>query len=145
MLLENILTVKIVIIIIEEENLINYIYFDISLINYVLYDLNKHKQPAEQQGLEPELCAFQLEPVSEFLTLMCVKDVPAGEDAGRGEQDDGHWVGGTQQPVAVEGRRDLLSQLLAQRHPGGRGQLPAIGKHGAAQDVAPRGIQGPAG
>lgn len=72
-------------------------------------------------------------------------DVPAGEDAGRGEEDDGHWVGGAQQSVAVEGRRDLLSQLLAQRHPGGRGQLPAIGKHWAAEDGAPRGIQGPVG
>lgn len=71
--------------------------------------------------------------------------LPAGEDAGGGEEDDGYWVRGTQQPVAVKGRRDLLSQLLAQRHPGGRGQLPAIGKHCAAEDVAPRGIQGPKG
>ena len=47
--------------------------------------------------------------------------------------------------MAVEGRRDLLSQLLAQRHPGGRGQLPAIGKHWVAEGVAPRGIQGPGG
>ena len=47
--------------------------------------------------------------------------------------------------MAVEGRRDLLPQLLAQRHPGGRGQLPAIGTHRAAEDSAPRGIQGPAG
>lgn len=54
--------------------------------------------------------------------------LPAGEDAGRGEEDDGYWVGGTQQPVAVEGHRDLLSQLLSQRHSRGRGQLPAIGK-----------------
>jgi len=71
--------------------------------------------------------------------------LPAGEDAGGGEEDDGHWVGGAQQPVAVERRRDLLSQPLAQRHPGGRGQLPAIGKHCTAEDGAPRGIQGPAG
>lgn len=47
--------------------------------------------------------------------------------------------------MAVKGSRDLLSQLLAQRHPGGRGQLPAIGKHCAAEDGASRGIQGPAG
>lgn len=47
--------------------------------------------------------------------------------------------------MAVEGHRDLLSQLLAQRHPCGRGQLPAIGKHCAAEDGAPRGIQGPTG
>lgn len=71
--------------------------------------------------------------------------LPAGEDADGGEEDDGYWVGGTQQPVAVKGRRDLLSQLLAQRHPGGRGQLPAIGENGAAEDGAPRGIQGPEG
>ncbi len=71
--------------------------------------------------------------------------LPAGEDAGGGEEDDGYWVGGTQQPVAVEGRRDLLSQLLTQRHLGGRGQLPAIGKHCAAEDGEPRGIQGPGG
>lgn len=69
--------------------------------------------------------------------------LPAGEDAGRGEEDDGYWIGGTQQPVAVEGRRNLLSQLLAQRHLGGLGQLPAIGKNWAAEDSSPRGIQGP--
>lgn len=71
--------------------------------------------------------------------------LPAGEDAGGGEEDDGDRVGGTQQPVAVEGRRDLLSQLLAQRHSWWRGQLPAIGKHCATDDGAPRGIQGPGG
>lgn len=69
--------------------------------------------------------------------------LPAGEDAGRGEEDDGYWIGGTQQPVAVEGRWNLLSQLLAQRHLGGLGQLPAIGKNWAAEDSSPRGIQGP--
>lgn len=47
--------------------------------------------------------------------------------------------------MAVEGRRDLLPQLLTQRHPCGRGQLPAIGKYWAAEDKAPWGIQGPAG
>ena len=47
--------------------------------------------------------------------------------------------------MAVESRRDLLSQPLAQRHPGGRGQLPAIGAHGAAEEGAPWGIQGPEG
>lgn len=45
--------------------------------------------------------------------------------------------------MAVEGRRNLLSQLLAQRHLGGLGQLPAIGKNWAAEDSSPRGIQGP--
>lgn len=73
------------------------------------------------------------------------RHLPAGEDAGGGEEDDGYWVGGTQQPVAVESRRDLVPQLLAQRHPGGRGQLPAIGQACAAVDGAPRGIQGPGG
>lgn len=69
--------------------------------------------------------------------------LPASEDAGRGEEDDGYRVGGAQQPMAVEGCRDLLSQLLTQRHLGGRGQLPAIGKYWAAEDGALRGIQGP--
>ena len=30
--------------------------------------------------------------------------LPAGEDAGGGEEDDGYGVGGTQQPMVVEGR-----------------------------------------
>lgn len=68
---------------------------------------------------------------------------PAGEDAGGGEEDDGYWVGGTQQPVAVKSRRDPLSQPLTQRHPGGRGQLPAIGMNWPAEDGASRSIQGP--
>ena len=47
--------------------------------------------------------------------------------------------------MVVEGPRDLLSEPLAQRHPGGRGQLPAIGGEcGAAREEAARGIQGPA-
>lgn len=69
------------------------------------------------------------------------RHLPAGEDAGGGEEDDGYRVGGTQQPVAVERRRDLLSQLLAQRHPGGGGQLPAIRMKSAAEGRAPRGIR----
>lgn len=72
-------------------------------------------------------------------------NLPAGEDAGGGEEDDWYRVGGTQQPVAVERRRDLLSQLLAQRHPGGGGQLPAIGMKSAAEGRAPRDIRRPAG
>lgn len=47
--------------------------------------------------------------------------------------------------MAVEGGRDLPPELLPQRHPGGGGQLPAIGKHSAAKDGASRRIQGPAG
>lgn len=31
------------------------------------------------------------------------RHLPAGENAGRGEEDDGYWVGGTQQTVAIEG------------------------------------------
>ena len=47
--------------------------------------------------------------------------------------------------MVVEGPRDLLSEPLAQRHHGGRGQLPAIGGEcGAAGEEAARGIQGPA-
>lgn len=72
-------------------------------------------------------------------------NLPAGEDAGGGEEDDGYWVGGAQQAVAVEGGRDLSPELLAQRHPGGGGQLPAIGKYSTAKDGASRRIQGPAG
>lgn len=73
-------------------------------------------------------------------------NLPAGEDAGGGEEDDRDRVGGTQQPVAVERRRDLLAQLLAQRHPGGGGQLPAIGGvKSAAEGRAPRDIRRPAG
>lgn len=30
-------------------------------------------------------------------------DSPAGQDAGRGEEDDGNWVGGAEQTVPVEG------------------------------------------
>lgn len=73
------------------------------------------------------------------------RHLPAGEDAGGGEEDDGYWVGGAQQAVAVEGGRDLPPELLAQRHPGAGGQLPAIRKHSAAKDGASRRIQGPVG
>lgn len=73
------------------------------------------------------------------------RHLPAGEDAGGGEEDDGYWVGGAQQAVAVEGCRDLPPELLAQRHPGAGGQLPAIRKHSAAKDGASRRIQGPVG
>lgn len=45
--------------------------------------------------------------------------------------------------MAVEGCRDLLSQLLAQRHCDRRGQLPAIWLLWPAEDSAPWGIQGP--
>lgn len=90
-------------------------------------------------------CFTRKKSVLRLYFILQTEHLPAGEDAGGGEEDDGYWVGGTQQPVAVEGSRDLLSQLLAQRHPGGRGQLPAIRKHCAAEDGAPRGIQGPAG
>lgn len=38
-----------------------------------------------------------------------IEHLPAGKDAGGGEEDDGYWVGGTQQPVAVKSRRDPLS------------------------------------
>lgn len=71
--------------------------------------------------------------------------LPAGQDAGGGEEDDGHRVGGAQEPMAVERRRDLLSQLLAQRHPGGGAQLPAMRKESAAEGGAPRGIRRPGG
>lgn len=73
------------------------------------------------------------------------RHLPAGEDAGGGEEDDGYWVGGAQQAVAVEGGRDLPPELLAQRHPGAGGQLPAIRKHSEAKDGASRRIQGPVG
>lgn len=96
-------------------------------------------QPGATNRLVLNYSLFQLHFIHDLDHL------PAGEDADGGEEDDGYWVGGTQQPVAVKGRRDLLSQLLAQRHPGGRGQLPAIGENGAAEDGAPRGIQGPEG
>lgn len=68
-------------------------------------------------------------------------DVPAGENTGGCEEDDGHRIGSAKQPMAVKRRRDLLSQPLSHRHPGGRGQLPAIG--GAGEDGVPWGIQGP--
>lgn len=78
-------------------------------------------------------------------TGQCKGYLPAGEDAGRGEEDDRYRVGGAQQAVAVEGGRDLSPELLAQRHSGSGGQLPAIGKHSVAEDGASRCIQGPAG
>lgn len=44
--------------------------------------------------------------------------------------------------MPVKGGRDVLPKPLSHRHPGGRGQLMAIGSACAARARAPAGIQG---